>query len=76
MIYNLELSSILGLLMAYLDPGSGSILIQVIISALIGAGFFLRSRFGKLKKLFTKNSDETAEDGSIEDDVEDDLLNG
>jgi uncharacterized membrane protein YeiB len=29
-------------LFAYLDPGSGSIIIQAVIAAMIGAGFYFR----------------------------------
>ena len=65
---HIELNSILNLV-AYLDPGSGSILIQLIISVLIGVGFFFRSKLGKLKNLFSKTSDEPDEEDH-EDDKE------
>jgi len=44
----IEINSILNLI-AYLDPGSGSILIQLIISVLIGVGFF-SIKIGEVKK--------------------------
>ena len=47
----------------YLDPGSGSILLQVIIAALIGIGVFVRSQWANIKKLFgVKPSDVDSDD--------------
>jgi hypothetical protein len=50
--------------LAYLDPGSGSFLIQLLIAALLGAGIALRASWGKVKKLFgiKPEVDEDAED--------------
>ena len=50
--------------LAYLDPGSGSFLIQLLIAALLGAGIALRASWGKVKKLFgiKPKADEDAED--------------
>lgn len=39
---------------AYLDPGSGSFLIQLLIAGLVGAAFFLRSSWGRIKGFFTR----------------------
>lgn len=36
----------------YLDPGSGSILIQILLAAILGAGVILRSQWAKVKSLF------------------------
>ena len=36
----------------YLDPGSGSLLIQIAIAALLGLGAALRASWGTIKKLF------------------------
>ena len=38
----------------YLDPGSGSILIQIILGAVVGAGVLIRVFWGNIKALFTK----------------------
>ncbi len=47
----------------YLDPGSGSIIIQLLVAALLGAGFFFRSQWAKIKKIFGKDAAaETPED--------------
>ena len=50
--------------LAYLDPGSGSFLIQLLIAALLGAGIALRASWSKVKGLFGIKSevDEDAED--------------
>lgn len=36
----------------YLDPGSGSFLIQMLIAALLGLGIALRASWSKIKGLF------------------------
>ncbi len=43
----------------YLDPGTGSILIQLSVAALLGAGLFLRSQWTKIKQMFGKDTPET-----------------
>ncbi len=50
---------------AYLDPGSGSILIQLLVAGALGAGFLLRNSWGKVKALFgikPAEEDETSEE--------------
>lgn len=48
----------------YLDPGSGSFLIQIAIATILGLGIALRASWGKIKGLFgaKPNVDETDED--------------
>jgi hypothetical protein len=41
---------------AYLDPGTGSMILQMIIAGLIGASFFIKIYWNRLKALFTKRS--------------------
>ena len=36
---------------AYVDPGSGSLLIQMLIAAVVGISFTIRLYWGKLKEL-------------------------
>ena len=36
----------------YLDPGSGSFLIQILIATLLGLGIALRASWGKIKGIF------------------------
>jgi hypothetical protein len=40
----------------YLDPGSGSFLIQLLIGGLVAVGFTVRMFWGKIKAFFTRNS--------------------
>lgn len=47
---------------AYLDPGTGSYVIQVLIAALLGSALFFRQIWAKLKEIFhlkKKESDES-----------------
>lgn len=49
----------------YLDPGTGSFLIQILIAALLGIGVAIRASWSKIKKLFGKNQ---VEEQTDEDD--------
>jgi hypothetical protein len=49
----------------YLDPGSGSMLLQLILAAILGVGVVLRTQWAKIKFLF-KGKDASEEDS--EDD--------
>jgi hypothetical protein len=48
----------------YLDPGSGSFIIQILIAALLGIGVAFRASWGRIKGFFTrkKSEDDTADD--------------
>jgi hypothetical protein len=46
----------------YLDPGSGSYLIQVIIAAVLGVGFFFKNFWFRIKSFFTKNKPKAEEE--------------
>jgi len=50
----------------YLDPGSGSVLLQLILAAVLGLGVVLRTQWSKIKSLFG-GKDASQED---EDDEE------
>jgi hypothetical protein len=52
----------------YLDPGSGSFLIQILIAALLGAGVFIGASWNKIKRLFGIKPKTTEEDADDEDD--------
>lgn len=39
---------------AYLDPGSGSFFIQMVLAGLIGASFMLKNFWKKVKEFFIK----------------------
>ena len=53
----------------YLDPSSGSILIQMLVAALLGAGLLIRSQWARIQSLFGKDIAEIEE--STDDDFED-----
>jgi hypothetical protein len=44
----------IGKILLYIDPGSGSYLIQVIIAAVLGAAFFFKNLWWKFRSLFSK----------------------
>jgi len=47
---------------AYLDPGSGSYLLQLLVAAVLGAGLAVRMYWGRIKTIFgRKNPDELTE---------------
>ena len=60
------LFSALGDRVAYLDPGSGSVLLQLLLAALLGAGVLLRSQWAKVKTLFGKKTKEEDADSDEE----------
>lgn len=60
--------NLLGKDQAYLDPGSGSFILQLIIASLVGAGFLLRGYWSKLIRRIRGTTDE-----EIDDDDEDEL---
>ena len=64
-----ELLSGFGDKFAYLDPGSGSFLIQLLIAALLGVGVAMRASWGKIKGFFGFKS-EVDEDAEDEEDSE------
>jgi hypothetical protein len=47
---------------AYLDPGSGSIIIQLLIAGIVGAGFLIKKYWKKIKGLFNRSFSKRAED--------------
>jgi hypothetical protein len=49
-----------GLPLAYLDPGSGSYLIQLLIAGALGALLAIRLSWGRIKGMFRR--DETSKD--------------
>jgi hypothetical protein len=55
----------------YLDPGSGSFLLQILIATIAGAGIFLATYWRKVKKfltrLFSKKQD-TQDTNKIKDE--------
>jgi hypothetical protein len=46
----------------YIDPGTGSVLFQIIIAGALGAGVLIRIFWKKIVTLFSKKSVETFDD--------------
>lgn len=42
-------------ILLYIDPGSGSYVIQVIAAALLGAAFWIKMSWQRIKSFFTGN---------------------
>jgi hypothetical protein len=42
----------------YIDPGSGSYLVQAIIAAVLGAMFYFKTIWWRIKSFFSKSKDE------------------
>ncbi len=47
---------------AYLDPGSGSYLLQLLLATLLGSMFVLRSSWSRIKAFFQRKPPEREED--------------
>jgi hypothetical protein len=60
------------MILLYLDPGSGSFLIQLLIAAVAGLSIAVGANWSKLKRLLGKNKKKTETD----DDEDDEQDNG
>jgi len=67
MIHIIINSAISGAPKKYLDPGTGSMLIQIVLAALLGAGVAIRIFWRNIKAFFTGKK---ASDASVEDSTE------
>jgi hypothetical protein len=47
---------------AYLDPGSGSFILQLLLATLLGLGFVLKGYWRKLLSLFKRRSDDDTQE--------------
>ena len=57
MIHGINLfSSVLGKPALYLDPGSGSFILQVLLAALLGGGFAIKAYWKKIKAHLREDS--------------------
>jgi hypothetical protein len=58
----------------YFDPGSGSVILQIIMAGLLSGGVLVRIFWKKIKAFFTRNDQSQLEDADpteIPDDSED-----
>jgi hypothetical protein len=58
------------MILIYLDPGSGSFLIQLAIAALAGLTIFAGSQWSKIKRLLGKNNKKTKTDDDEDDELQ------
>ena len=56
------------MILIYLDPGSGSFLIQLLIAALAGAGIVIGANWSKLKRLLGKKKEKVETDDDEDDE--------
>lgn len=56
------------MILIYLDPGSGSFLIQLIIAALAGLSIAIGANWAKLKRFLNRNKKKTETDDEEDDE--------
>jgi len=49
-------------ILLYVDPGSGSYLVQMIIAAILGALFYFKTIWWKIKSFFTRSKPNDSKD--------------
>ena len=54
----------IGTVLLYIDPGSGSYLIQVIIAAVLGVAFYFRNRWWKFRSFLSRNKKDEPKNGN------------
>jgi hypothetical protein len=59
----------------YLDPGSGSFLIQLLIGAIVGLAVVIKAYWGRIKGFFVKSSDQSGGQSSENTPAADDHNN-
>jgi hypothetical protein len=52
--------------LAYLDPGSGSLLVQLAVAAILGFGVLVRSQWARIKRWFGGKTIESNDEGNDE----------
>lgn len=55
-------------MIAYIDPGAGSLIIQGAIAAVIAVPFFLRQQLGRFVQSVSRRGDQTSPQGPVPDD--------
>jgi hypothetical protein len=51
---------------AYLDPGSGSLILQLLLAGLMGAGILVKVFWKKIKSFFTRKSVKQEDDTELQ----------
>lgn len=63
------MSSILGKPALYLDPGSGSFILQVLLAALLGGGFAIKTYWKNIKRIFVKKPPEESDEEDSDEET-------
>jgi len=58
---------IINTILLYVDPGSGSYLVQVIIAAVLGALFYFKNLWSQIKAFFTRKKEEPPKNDTTND---------
>jgi hypothetical protein len=59
------------MILIYLDPGSGSFLIQLLIAGLAGAGLAIAISWGRIKRFFNKKNKQVDASKDVDEDEDD-----
>jgi hypothetical protein len=54
-------------ILAYLDPGTGSMVLQLLIGGLLGGAFVIKHQWKRITNFFSKNKDATESSLNKED---------
>lgn len=52
----------------YIDPGSGSYLVQVVIAAILGVAFYFKTLWLKLRSFFTRGKKDEVDEPKNDND--------
>jgi len=58
------------MILLYLDPGSGSFLIQLLIAGIAGLGIAIGASWSKIKRFLNRNKKKTETDDDEDEDIE------
>ncbi len=53
-------------MLAYLDPGTGSMVLQLLIGGFLGGAFIIKHQWKRITNFFSKNKDTTASSDNTE----------
>ena len=59
------------LIHAYIDPGSGSLLVQALVAGLVAVPIFFRHQIARIVRTVRGTEEDTSEQGEAQDDATD-----
>ena len=54
--------------LAYLDPGTGSIILQALIGSVVGGLYILKLYWGRITAFFSRNKDAAVDESEAQND--------